>query len=34
MYFAAIHLFMRTKTKSKISFSPVKKLVAATFGVN
>ena len=34
MYFAAIHLFTRSKTKSKISFSPVKKLVAATFGVN
>lgn len=30
MYFAAIHLFTRSKTKSKISFSPVKKLVAAT----
>ena len=27
---AAIHLFTRSKTKSKISFSPVKKLVAAT----
>ena len=30
---AAIHLFTRSVTKSKISTSPVKKLVAATFGV-
>ena len=30
MYFAAIHLFTRSKTKSRISFSPVKKPVAAT----
>ena len=29
-FLAAIHLFTRSKTKSKISFSPVKKLVAAT----
>ena len=27
---AAIHLFTRSNTKSKISFSPVKKLVTAT----
>ena len=30
---AAIHLFTRSVTKSKISTSPVKKLVAATSGV-
>ena len=30
---AAIHLFTRSVTKSKISTSPVKKLVAATLGV-
>ena len=29
-YSAAIHLFTRSVTKSKISTSPVKKLVAAT----
>ena len=29
--FAAIHFFTRSVTKSKISTSPVKKLVAATF---
>ena len=31
--FAAIHLFTRSVTKSKISTSPAKKLVAATYGV-
>ncbi len=31
--FAAIHFFTRSVTKSKISTSPAKKLVAATYGV-
>ena len=31
--FAAIHLFTRSVTKSKISTSPVKKLVGNTNGV-